>query len=59
MPNNFSSFNSRIQMDDLGFTEAEIREQLEILGYRNVSDSRLREFKRGMCENPETTTIFV
>ena len=34
-------------MDDLDFTEEEIREQLENLGYRNVSESRLKEFKRG------------
>ena len=34
-------------MDDLDFTEEEIKEQLENLGYTNVSDARLKEFKRG------------
>ena len=34
-------------MDDLDFTEEEIREQLEKLGYSNVPASRLAEFKRG------------
>ena len=35
------------KMDDLDFTEEEIKEQLENLGYTNVSDARLKEFKRG------------
>lgn len=34
-------------MDDLNFTEEEIREQLEKLGYVDVPTSRLAEFKRG------------
>ena len=34
-------------MDEFDFTEDEIREQLEILGYTNVPMERLQEFKRG------------
>ena len=34
-------------MEDFDFTEDEIREQLEILGYTNVPVERLQEFKRG------------
>ncbi len=35
-------------MDELDFTEEEIKEQLEKLGYHNVPDERLKEFKRGI-----------
>ncbi len=41
-------------MDELDFTEEEIREQLEKLGYHDVSESRLREFKKG--KNKSTGT---
>ena len=34
-------------MDDIVFTEDEIKEQLEQFGYRNVPVERLKEFKRG------------
>ena len=34
--------------DDLNFTEDEIQEQLEQLGYYNVPRDRLRDFKRGI-----------
>ncbi len=34
-------------MDEFDFTEAEIQEQLELLGYSNVPVERLQEFKRG------------
>ncbi|KAK2156559.1 hypothetical protein LSH36_210g04007 [Paralvinella palmiformis] len=35
-------------MDEFDFTEDEIREQLEILGYTNVPMERLQEFKRDL-----------
>ena len=35
-------------MEEIEFTEDEIREQLEILGYSNVPQQRLQEFKRGI-----------
>lgn len=35
-------------MDEFDFTQDEIREQLEILGYRNVPTERLQEFKKGI-----------
>ena len=34
-------------IDEFDFTEDEIREQLEKLGYKNVPSTRLKEFKRG------------
>ena len=34
-------------MEDIVFTEDEIREQLEQFGYHNVPVERLKEFKRG------------
>jgi hypothetical protein len=34
--------------DSLEFTDDEIREELGKLGYQNVPDSRLDEFKKGM-----------
>ena len=34
-------------MDGYNFTEVEIKEQLQQLGYRNVSLEKLREFKKG------------
>lgn len=33
--------------DDLEFTDDEIREELAKLGYHNVPDGRLAEFKKG------------
>lgn len=39
---------SRVKMDDnLEFTDDEIREELAKLGYQNVPDKRLAEFKKG------------
>uniref|UniRef100_A0A672ZEL9 Si:dkey-23f9.4 n=1 Tax=Sphaeramia orbicularis TaxID=375764 RepID=A0A672ZEL9_9TELE len=35
-------------MDSLDFTEEEIQEQLEILGYKNIPKHKLREFKRDL-----------
>ncbi|XP_018528084.1 centriolar and ciliogenesis-associated protein HYLS1 [Lates calcarifer] len=37
-------------MDNLDFSEEEIREQLAILGYKNIPRHRLREFKRDLDE---------
>ncbi|XP_068177188.1 dentin sialophosphoprotein [Antennarius striatus] len=37
-------------MDNLDFSEGEIREQLAILGYEHIPDYRLREFKRDLDE---------
>ena len=34
-------------MDDLEFSEEEIRKELENLGYFNVNNTRLSDFKRG------------
>lgn len=34
-------------MDCMDFSEEEIREQLALLGYRNIPKHRLQEFKRG------------
>ena len=36
------------RMDSLDFSEDEIQEQLAVLGYRNIPQHRLREFKRGV-----------
>ena len=35
-------------MDEFDFSEDEIREQLELLGYKNIPPERLQEFKKGM-----------
>ncbi|XP_068607541.1 centriolar and ciliogenesis-associated protein HYLS1 [Brachionichthys hirsutus] len=37
-------------MDSLDFSEDEIRDQLAILGYQNIPEHRLREFKRDLDE---------
>ncbi|XP_070712703.1 centriolar and ciliogenesis-associated protein HYLS1 [Pempheris klunzingeri] len=37
-------------MDKLDFSEEEIQEQLEILGYKNIPKHRLREFKQDLDE---------
>lgn len=37
-------------MDMFDFSEDEIQEQLEILGYTNIPKHRLRHFKQGRCE---------
>ncbi|XP_059903071.1 centriolar and ciliogenesis-associated protein HYLS1 isoform X2 [Gadus macrocephalus] len=37
-------------MDSLDFSEDEIQEQLAVLGYRNIPQHRLREFKRDLDE---------
>ncbi|XP_051239637.1 centriolar and ciliogenesis-associated protein HYSL1 isoform X2 [Dicentrarchus labrax] len=37
-------------MDNLDFSEEEIQEQLAALGYRNIPQHRLREFKRDLDE---------
>ena len=34
-------------MDDLDFSEAEICQELEKLGYQNLPLQRIKEFKRG------------
>ena len=38
---------TRSMMDDFDFTEEEIREQLKKLGYSNIPDERLTQFKTG------------
>lgn len=35
-------------MDNIDFTEDEIQEQLELLGYKNIPKHRLSEFKKGL-----------
>ena len=35
-------------MEHFNFSEDEIREQLELLGYRNIPPERLQEFKKGI-----------
>ncbi|XP_026160000.1 hydrolethalus syndrome protein 1 homolog [Mastacembelus armatus] len=37
-------------MDNLDFSEEEIQEQLAVLGYKNIPQHRLREFKRDLDE---------
>uniref|UniRef100_A0A3Q3WZB3 Centriolar and ciliogenesis-associated protein HYLS1 C-terminal domain-containing protein n=1 Tax=Mola mola TaxID=94237 RepID=A0A3Q3WZB3_MOLML len=37
-------------MDNLEFTEEEIQEQLEVLGYKNIPKHRLRQFKKDLDE---------
>lgn len=34
-------------MDNLEFSEEEIQQQLELLGYKNISKEKLQEFKKG------------
>ena len=46
-------------MDDIVFTEDEIKEQLEQFGYRNVPVERLKEFKRGNCLTNTKTVIII
>jgi hypothetical protein len=41
-----SSSSSTYQCEE--FTDDEIREQLEILGFKNVSTAKFNEFKRGL-----------
>jgi len=36
-------------MASLEFTDDEIRRQLSALGYLNVSEGRLNQFKKGKC----------
>uniref|UniRef100_A0A3Q2YHZ9 HYLS1 centriolar and ciliogenesis associated n=1 Tax=Hippocampus comes TaxID=109280 RepID=A0A3Q2YHZ9_HIPCM len=43
-------------MDNLDFSEEEIRQQLALLGYADVPDRRLREFKRGDSRVARPTT---
>ena len=35
------------RMDEFNFSEDEIREQLELLGYHDVPHEKLEEFKKG------------
>lgn len=34
-------------LDEFDFTDDEIKEQLELLGFKNVSDAKFRNFKEG------------
>ena len=36
-------------MENIQFTDEEIKEQLEALGYFNVSQERIQQFKKGNC----------
>lgn len=36
-------------MEEFDFTDDEIRDQLETLGYANIPTERLQQFKLGMC----------
>ena len=36
-------------MENIHFTDEEIKEQLEALGYFNVSQERIQQFKKGSC----------
>lgn len=38
-------------MDDVDFTEDEIEEQLQLLGYKNIPKHKLSQFKKGLSHS--------